>query len=205
MYSLKANLLSKRFGSRKVFTDIDLNLKTGQSISIVGPNGSGKSTLLKVLLGQLRPTKGQVEYMSDGKAMDEDAIRSRSSLVAPYLSLYDHLSAEENLKFFSSVAGDHITGKDINKLLISVGLEGRGSDYVADYSSGMKQRLKYAVALLNDPDFLFLDEPSSNLDEDGKQIIAEIIEKYRTKSIIIIATNEPQEYGFAEQICRLGR
>ena len=203
MYSLKASNLAKRFGSRKVFADIELNLKTGQSISIIGPNGSGKSTLLKVLLMQLRPNKGKVEFSSDGKAMNEDAIRSRSSLVAPYLNLYDHLTAEENLKFFSSVAGDNITGKEINKLLASVGLEGRGIDYVADYSSGMKQRLKYAVALLNDPDFLFLDEPSSNLDEDGKQIIAEIIEKYRSKSIIVIATNEPQEYGFAEQICRL--
>lgn len=204
MYSLKVNQLAKRFGSRKVFSEIDLDLRTGQSISIVGPNGSGKSTLLKVLLMQLRPTRGKVEYAFDGKDLDVDDIRSRSSLVAPYLNLYDHLSAEENLKFFSSVAGDHVTGKEINKLLASVGLEGRGSDYVADYSSGMKQRLKYAVALLNEPDFLFLDEPSSNLDEDGKQIIAEIIEMYRKKSIIVIATNEPQEYGFAEQICRLG-
>jgi heme exporter protein A len=119
------------------------------------------------------------------------------------LSLYDHLTAEENLKFFASVAGDRVTGKEINNLLKGVGLEGRGLDDVAGYSSGMKQRLKYAVALLNKPAFLFLDEPTSNLDEAGKKIVTEIIERYRTESIIVIATNEKQEYGLAGEICRL--
>lgn len=204
MFTLKVNELAKRFGSRKVFTDISFELNTGQSISIVGPNGSGKSTLLRLLLYLLHPNKGQVKYSFDGKRLDGDAIRDRSSLVAPYLNLYDQLTAEENLKFFSSVAGHHVTGKEINNLLALVGLEARGMDNVADYSSGMKQRLKYAVALLNKPDFLFLDEPSSNLDDDGKRIVGEIIKQYRDKSIIVIATNEPQEYGFAERVCRLG-
>ena len=67
----------------------------------------------------------------------------------------------------------------------------------------MKQRLKYAVALLNHPSFLFFDEPTSNLDEAGKKIVSDIIEDYRKKSIIIIATNEKEEYGFAEQLCRV--
>ncbi len=203
MYSLKAHQISKRFGGRKVFSDIDIDLTTGQSLAVVGPNGSGKSTLLNVLLKLLRPNKGEVRYIEDDRALDEPAIQAKTSFVAPYLSLYDHLTAEENLRFFSTVAGDHVTGKEVNNLLAKVGLEGRGQDYVAGYSSGMKQRLKYAVALLNKPAFLFLDEPTSNLDEAGKKLVTSVIEQYRQDSIIIIATNEEQEYGLAQQICRL--
>ncbi len=205
MYNLNVSRLSKRFGARKVFADIDFGLQTGQSLAVVGPNGSGKSTLLKVLLNLLRATKGEIAYLNDEKPMDEAAIRAGISFVAPYLSLYDHLTAEENLVFFSSVAGDHVTGKEINRLLAMVGLEGRGGDFVAGYSSGMKQRLKYAVALLNKPHFLFLDEPTSNLDDAGKAIVMDIIEQHRSNSIVIIATNEQQEYGLAEQICRLDK
>lgn len=204
MYTLKAVDLAKRFGPRKVFSDINFELTTGQSIAVVGPNGSGKSTLLKVLVALLRPAKGRVEYGCDGEPLEESAIRARSSFVAPYLTLYDHLSAEENLKFFCTVAGHRITGKEINRLLARVGLEGRGHDMVGEYSSGMKQRLKYAVALLNDPDFLFLDEPGSNLDEQGKEMIRAVVEERRESAIIVVATNEKEELGLAQQICRLG-
>ncbi len=205
MFSLKAQQLSKRFGSRKVFSDIEFELQSGQSLAVVGPNGSGKSTLLRVLLMLWSATKGKVAYHHEGQPMDETAIRARTSFVAPYLNLYDHLTAEENLKFFASVAGDRVTGKEINQLLARVGLEGRGADFVAEYSSGMKQRLKYAVALLNEPGFLFLDEPTSNLDEAGKKIVTDVIDEYRQNCIIIIATNEEQEYALAERICRLGQ
>lgn len=204
MYNLKATNLSKRFGARKVFSDIQFDLAIGQSVAVVGPNGSGKSTLLKVLLSLLRPSKGTVEYSLENKAMTEADVRAKTSFVAPYLNLYDHLSAEENLKFFCTVAGEQITGKEINRLLDRVGLEGRGNDLVAGYSSGMKQRLKYAVALLNDPKFLFLDEPGSNLDEAGKAIVTQIVNERRPDSIIVIATNEKEEYNLAQQVCRLG-
>lgn len=203
MFNLNAIDLSKRFDTRKVFSKIDFRLTTGQSLAAVGPNGSGKSTLLKVLLALLRPTRGTVEYVRDGKPMDEAQIRAHTSFVSPYLNLYDHLTAEENLRFFATVAGGHITGKEVNALLSRVGLEGRGEDYVLGYSSGMKQRLKYAVALIGKPAFLFLDEPTSNLDEAGKKIVVDIIEEHRSKSILIIATNEKEEYRFAEQLCRL--
>jgi len=130
-------------------------------------------------------------------------VRQRSSLVGPYLNLYDQLTAEENLVFFATAAGTTVPGKRINQLLQLVGLEGRGTDLVRAYSSGMKQRLKYAVALLKEPAFLFLDEPSSNLDAAGKKMVAGVIEEYRSKSIVIIATNEKEEYGLARTVCAL--
>ena len=204
MHRLTVENLSKRFGSRKVLTDISFELSTGQSMAIVGPNGSGKSTLLMLLLASLRPTHGTVTYSEDSTTLDDAQVRAATSFVSPYLNLYDHLTAEENLTFFSTVSGGHVTGKQINSLLSRVGLEGRGSDFVAAYSSGMKQRLKYAVAFLNSPAFLFLDEPTSNLDEAGKQIVFDLIDEFRSTTILIIATNEKEEQRRAEQLCRIG-
>jgi len=103
------------------------------------------------------------------------------------------------------VAGGSVTGKQIDHLLAKVGLQGRGCDMVAEYSSGMKQRLKYAVALLKSPAFLFLDEPGANLDEEGKQLVAGIVEEYRPHCIIIIATNDREESSLAEKQLRFGQ
>ncbi len=203
MYKLTVENLGKRFGARKVFSKINFDLQTGDSIAIVGSNGSGKSTLLKVILSLLVPSKGTVVYNDNGRVLDDDNFRSYISFVSPYLNLYDHLTAEENLVFFATVSGFNVTGKEINSLLAKVGLEGRGFDYVMEYSSGMKQRLKYAVALLKKPEFLFLDEPTSNLDDDGKKIVFDIVEEYRKDAIILIATNEKEEYDLAKNIVRL--
>ena len=204
MYRLSVSNLAKRFGPRKVFAGLEFELKTGQAMAIVGCNGSGKSTLLKTILGLIRPTKGKVEFSSDEGRLDESGIRKATALVAPYLNLYDQLTAEENLKFFATVSGENVTGKSIDELLGLVGLQGRGSDLVGEYSSGMKQRLKYATALLTDPAFLFLDEPTANLDDAGKKIVLGIIEEYRSRSIIAIATNEKEEYSLAEKQVLLG-
>ncbi len=203
MYSLAVNNLSKRFGSRKVLTDVNFTLKTGESIAITGRNGSGKTTLLMTLLATHHPSKGTVDYLRDGARLDGDQVRGLTSLVGPYLSLYDQLTAEENLRFFATVSGVHITGRQVNDLLKRVGLEGRGDDLVRTYSSGMKQRLKYAVAVLKEPAYLFLDEPGSNLDVAGKKIVADFIEEYRARSIIIIATNEHEEYTLARAVYSL--
>lgn len=204
MYRLSASELTKRFGSRKVFSGITFDVMTGEVLAIVGPNGSGKSTLLMTILGELRPSRGAVVFADDRGVLSETDVQRTTSLVSPYLNLYDSLSGEENLVFFSQVAGAQITGKEVNALLERVGLEGRGPDLVRAYSSGMKQRLKYALALMNEPQYLFLDEPTSNLDESGKKIVYDIVEEYREKAVVVIATNEQEDQRFASQFCRLG-
>ncbi|MFZ5979976.1 MAG: ABC transporter ATP-binding protein [Candidatus Zixiibacteriota bacterium] len=203
MYKLSAEKLSKRFGSRKVFEEISFELTTGQTLAVIGPNGAGKTTLLLTLMGGYTPSRGKVTYLFDNKILDEETLRDKTALVAPYLNLYDSLTAEENLVFFMTMAGGSVTGKEISALLERVGLTGRGDDLVGSYSSGMKQRLKYAAALLKKPIFLFLDEPTSNLDEAGKKIAFDIIEELKQKIIVVIATNEPKERDLAEQVCRI--
>ncbi len=205
MSKLVVSKLMKRFGPRKVFSDISVELETGQSLAIVGPNGSGKSTLLKCLLGLYRPSKGKIEYFNAEGPLTEDDFRASTAFVAPYLNLYTQLSGEENIKFFAMMRGVNVTGKQVDGLLARVGLEGRGTDLLGEYSSGMAQRLKYAVALLGEPDFLFLDEPTSNLDEPGKKIVFDVIEEYRSRAIVVIATNEPEEYRLAQSQCRVGQ
>ncbi len=204
MNRLEVKQLSKRFGSRKVFSDISVELQTGNSLAVTGPNGSGKSTFVRCLLGLYRPTKGTVRYFNGDEALSEDDFRAETAFVAPYLNLYSQLSGEENIRFFATMRNLNVTGKEIDALLARVGLEGRGHDLLAAYSSGMAQRLKYAVALLGNPAYLFLDEPTANLDEPGKEIVFGIIAEYREKSIVIIATNEREEYKLAQSQCRVG-
>ncbi len=203
MYSILASDLGKRFGDRKVFKGVSLALQTGQSLAIVGRNGSGKSTLLSILLGIVRPSLGEVRFEHNDRPLDDAGIRATASLVSPYLNLYDQLTGEENLTFFATLSGVNLTGKDTDELLARVGLEGRGIDPVGAYSSGMKQRLKYAVALLKNPAYLFLDEPTANLDTDGKRIVRQIIDAHRENSVILIATNEEAEYSLAHEVLRL--
>lgn len=204
MLKLETKNLAKRFGARKVFEDINMSLQPGQSVAIVGPNGSGKTTLLQVIIGLIYPSVGKVTFSNDGKKLDFEQYRKHLSLVAPYYSLYDALTARENLRFFTTVGGCRVDDDKIDKSLEQVGLSGRGDDYVSSYSTGMKQRLKYAVAMLRKPKVFLIDEPGANLDESGKKIVFDLINSLRSNSIIIIATNEREEYSLADQLCQLG-
>ncbi len=204
MFRLAVKDLAKRFGHRKLFRDLSFDLSTGDSLAITGSNGSGKSTLVMTLLGLQRPSRGSVTYYHDDVELSESDRRQSVAFVSPYFNLYDHLTAEENLTFFATVSGHTITGKEINRTLEQVGLEGRGADLVGEFSSGMKQRLKYALAVVSNPDFLFLDEPTSNLDNEGKKIVFDLVESVRSDTVIVIATNEEQEYRLAQEQYRLG-
>ncbi len=188
-----------------MFRDVGFELSTGESIAVTGPNGSGKSTLVTILLGLLEPSQGQVCYCAGGAAkMSTEQFQRRCLLVAPYQNLYDQLTAEENLKFFASLRDLSPTGKELSHFLTKVGLEGRGDDRLEEYSSGMKQRLKLALALVLRPSFLFLDEPSVNLDQAGKQVMRQIIDDLRGESVLVIATNETDEVSLATREVPLG-
>ncbi|MFH1701112.1 MAG: heme ABC exporter ATP-binding protein CcmA [Candidatus Zixiibacteriota bacterium] len=203
MYKLEVKKLFKNFGFRKVLREVSFELQSGQSLAITGRNGSGKTTLLRLLAGLASPTSGEVSYFDSNGKLDSLSVRQKLSYVGPEMTLYDPLTAEENLEFFAIMRGDSLTSEEIETTLREFGLEGRGKDKYAAYSSGMKQRLKYAVALLNKPAFLLLDEPTSNLDDEGKRLVTEIIRKQKDNGILIIATNEKEEYGLAEKLYQL--
>ncbi len=204
MLKLEIDNISKRFGKRKVFENICLKLEPGRSLAIIGPNGSGKTTLLQTIIGLSYPDKGSVIFSEDNKKLDFDKYRRKLALIAPYLSLYGALTARENLRFFSIVDGIRISNDKVDQILIRVGLEGRADDFVEAYSTGMLQRLKYAVGLSKEPEIILIDEPTANLDEVGKKMVFELIADWRKDKIVIIATNEKEEYALVDELCQLG-
>lgn len=203
MYAIEVRELTKNFGRRRVFAGVSFSLVIGDSMAILGRNGSGKTTLLRILAGLTASTRGDVVFRRNGQVIDPREAKRRLSYVGPELTLYDSLTAGENLSFFATMRGLKLDDDLVNKILGMVGLDGRGDDFYGAYSSGMKQRLKYAAALLNDPVFLLLDEPTSNLDPEGKQIVSGIIARQKENGILIIATNEKGEYGLAAKQYRL--
>lgn len=201
--ALELKGVSKRFGAREVFQDISISVGSG-CLVVSGRNGSGKSTLLKIIAGLMQPTEGEVVFTSSGEKLPLEIRRSIVGLVAPDLSLYDELSAIENLRFFARVRGIDRPENDLRAILADLGLKGREDDRLGAYSSGMKQRVKYAFAIMHTPPVLLLDEPSANLDKDGVEIVDGIIRRWKTGGIVVIATNEASELGYADRALELG-
>jgi len=188
--SMMVNELSKEFNRSVIFQDISFSLSSPASLSITGKNGAGKSTLSKILAGVLSATHGSIAYTDHRKQIGIEEFKTHIGFVSPYLNLYDEFTALENLQFLSRIRpGVHQNGERIKELLTFVGLWKRRDDVVATFSSGMKQRLKYAFALLHIPAVLILDEPTSNLDAEGIEVIKQVILEQKKKNILIIATN----------------
>ncbi|OPZ63763.1 MAG: putative ABC transporter ATP-binding protein YxlF [Firmicutes bacterium ADurb.Bin506] len=203
-FELSLDQVSRTFGSRRALKPLTASVSTGQVMVVTGPNGSGKSTLLKIVARLMRPTSGRVTWRSDGKELGIEASRTLLGMVSPDLTLYDELTAIENLAFFSRVRGVAGTRASSERILAELGLAGRGDDLVGAFSSGMKQRLKFAFALMHRPRLLLLDEPTSNLDEQGVLMVRGLIEAARNDTCIVIATNEPEEVLWGDFVIKLG-
>ena len=190
---ITADGIYKQFHVRRVLKGISFTVEKGQSVVITGPNGSGKSTLIKILSGLLRPSKGKVQYFNGNTSRQPTELLPAIGLVSPYLQLYPDLTAKEHLEFFGKMRGISGPFQKGLKLMAQFGLKGREADLIKTYSSGMLQRMKYVLALLHQPAVLFVDEPSANLDEEGKETVYALIREYKHDHIVILATNEPQE------------
>lgn len=201
--SLELRNIHKSFGARDVICGVDLKVDAG-CVAVTGRNGSGKSTLLRIVAGLLAPSSGEVVFEVDGSPVLDEMRRDLVGLVAPDLTLYDELSAMENLEFFARVRGTTKTDGELRSLLCRLGLEGREDDRVGSYSSGMRQRAKYGFAMMHDPIVLLLDEPSANLDEAGVGVVDSVISEWRERGIVILATNERDELRYGDRVLELG-
>jgi heme exporter protein A len=196
--------LSKAYRYRPVFSGLWASIQAGETLVITGPNGSGKSTLLRIICGLTPPTRGQVRLVVEGRPVERSERRRYLGLVAPDLALYDELTALENLEFFARLRGLRLDLAGLRQRLAGVGLAGRGRDLVGTFSSGMKQRLKLAQALLHQPPVLLLDEPGSNLDEAGRALLSQMIAAQRQRGMVLLATNDPQELAYGDRLLHLG-
>lgn len=201
---LEAENLGQRFGPLLLFRRMSFTLEGGTSLAVTGANGSGKSTLLRILAGVLSPKAGSATLSVDGEAIPPEEHPLHTGLVAPYLNVYDDLTARENLAFLAQTRGLPDSEMRIDAVLEQVGLAGRDDDLVNTYSSGMKQRVKYAAALLAEPSLLLLDEPSTNLDAVGVDMVEHVMNRQQARGgLLVVATNRPEEAATHDRQIRI--
>lgn len=197
--------VGQQFGRLVLFRQMGFTLHGGESVAITGANGSGKSTLLRILLGLLTPTVGEATLHLNDKPVERADRPQQMGLVAPYLGVYDALSATENLQFLAQARRLDQADIRIHEALEQVGLAGRADDPVGTYSSGMRQRVKVAAALLHRPPVLLLDEPSTNLDAPGRAMVQAIQEEHVQRGgLLVVATNRASETEDRDRIIEIG-
>ncbi len=184
--------IEKSFGRFKALRDISFTLGKDERLALLGPNGSGKTTTVRIISGQIKPTNGKLEIF--GKRRVDESVKRRMGVVSHNTFLYEDLTGYENMEFFASLYD--VDGDRIKELLQELGLWKRRHDLVRNYSRGMKQRLSIARALLNKPELIILDEPTTGLDVEGRTRLFEMLSNF--KSAMIFTTHNLQE---AEQIC----
>lgn len=188
--------LGKKFTRHWIFRNLDDTIQSGEKIAIVGPNGSGKSTLLQIISGAQPYTEGKIEYHLNGFKIDSDAVFQYLSFAAPYSQNIEELNLRELFKFHSGFKKMTVSFTSFLELLQ---YPFKPDQLIRYYSSGMKQRIKLALALLAENELVLLDEPTSNLDQSGKDWYQEIISKNMDNRTLIIASNEPFEYQITER------
>ena len=187
--------ISRTFGNIVSVDGIDLSVKEGELFSLLGPNGAGKTTTIKMLCCLLRPSSGTATIMGHDVQKDPIAVKKVIDISPQETAIAEHLNAWENL---SLMGGIHGFGKEEVKkrseeLLELIGLTKRAKDQVRKYSGGMKRRLSIAMALVSDPQVLFLDEPTLGLDPQSRRSIWEHIAELKGKKTIVLTTHYLEE------------
>ncbi len=184
---MRAEGLGKRYGRRWLFRDVSFDLQRGHRLAILGHNGSGKSTLLRILALLLSPTEGTI-------TSPEGDPRTAVGYAALEMALYASLTVDEHLDLAAKLRGCD-PRKD--ELLESVNLAYARDLPAAQLSTGMKARLKLAMAVQPRPTVLLLDEPGAALDEEGRELVKRIAEEQTQRGALVVATNDPQERRLA--------
>ena len=159
--------LSKRFNNFTAVDDLSFSVNEGEVYGFLGQNGAGKSTTIRMMLSLIKPSAGSINIFGLSLEKDRERILSRTGAVVEKPDLYKYLSAYENMRLFATLSGLSLGRAEIMRQLAVVGLEKRANDKVKVFSQGMKQRLGIAVALVNNPALIILDEPTNGLDPQG--------------------------------------
>ena len=180
---ISARGLGRRFGSKRVLRDLDLDVRAGELMLVTGPNGSGKSTLLGLMAGLLAPTEGEIEV---------DLPRGRIGYLAHEPLVYKELTALENLDLYGRLYHVSERRETIGALLERFGLWEARHDRVGSFSRGMQQRLALCRVLLHGPELLLLDEPYSGLDAGASGLVDDLISELAGEGTLAIATHDPR-------------
>jgi ABC-type multidrug transport system ATPase subunit len=186
----------KRFNREWIFRHFDYEFLQGKTYTITGANGSGKSTLLQIIAGATLHSEGEINWQ-----LPIETAYQQISIAAPYLDLIEEMTATEFLHFHTSFKS---LTKPFVEILQTVGLEKAANKQIRYYSSGMKQRLKLAQAFFSNTSVLLLDEPTTNLDEDGTAIYKKLWAENTYNRLVIVSSNDKMEYAQCEEVIGIG-
>lgn len=193
----------KRFNREWIFRHLDHVFETGQHTVILGGNGSGKSTLLQAISGFYTLSEGKVTFELDGTEIPIDQVFRHVSLATPYLDLYEDLTLIEAIRFQQQFKAfrNGLKPKSIAEIME---LEHTKKKAIKHFSSGMKQRVRLALAILADTPILLLDEPTSNLDHNAIAWYQKLVQDNLENRLVVVASNEQeQEYPFCQTQLRV--
>lgn len=193
--TLKVSNLVKKYGTKPALENVSFAVKEGSCFGLLGPNGAGKSTTMKIITGIIDADSGNVNVLGSDIRKAADAIRRQVGYVPQEITLYDKISAYNNLVFFGEMYG--VKGKQLNERIVEVlqqvGLSERAKDPIHTYSGGMKRRINIAAALLHQPKVVILDEPTVGIDPQSRNHIFDIIRQLRNNGVTIIYSTHYME------------
>ncbi len=193
----------KQYNDDWIFSNLDLSLTAGNSTVILGSNGSGKSTLLQVISSAIMPTAGNIEYKLKGNTIRPEHAFRLMSIAAPYIELIEEFTLTEMICFHRRLK-PLLRNMSTSELIKVCQLENNADKPIKYFSSGMKQRLKLALAIMSDTPVLLLDEPVSNLDKAAIEWYKDLIQKNTRDRLIVVSSNSiEEEFGFCNQQIRL--
>jgi ABC-2 type transport system ATP-binding protein len=198
---IEVNDLKRTFGEQKAVDGLTFNVQQGEVFGLLGPNGAGKTTSVRLLNGILPPSSGSIHVFGLDPASQGEHVRQKTGVLTENPSLYERLTARENLIFFGTLAEipEQALERRVLEILSYFELESRADDKVETFSKGMKQRLAIARALIHQPPLLFLDEPTSGLDPEAAQQVNALIETLSHKGqTIVLCTHNLVE---AQRLC----
>jgi|TARA_B110000046_G_scaffold171626_1_gene192645 ABC-type multidrug transport system ATPase subunit len=190
---IKLNNVGKRFNKEWILKNLSLDIPSQSSLSITGANGSGKSTLIKLISSYMEPTSGSIQYFENKKDYPIENIPQTIGLSAPYVNLIEEFSLKEHIEFHFKFRS---TPFSVENIIERTNFQFSIDKKVKDFSSGMKQRLKLALAIHSDNKLIILDEPTTNLDQEGIEWYRDQIKQKIGACTIIVASNQRHEYDF---------
>lgn len=190
--------IGKRFQRHWIVKDVNYSFTSPGAYALLGPNGSGKSTLLRVISGMQSPSKGKLVFEQNSTGIPADKIFQHVSFCAPSQEIVEEFTLQEFLEFHFTFKKIH-PGLTVNEIIQITGLDAARNKPISDYSSGMKQRVKLAQAIFTDTPVLLLDEPCTNLDDEGVLQYRDWIERFTKNRLVIVASNDVREYFFCTQ------
>ncbi len=195
---IRLTKVGKRFNREWIFRNLDFEFHSEISYAITGPNGSGKSTLLQIIAGATTFNEGDIQYFLADKKINAENVYTNISIAAPYLELVEEMTLMEFLQFHSSLKS-WLPSVDSKKIISIINLEEAAQKQIRYFSSGMKQRVKLAQAIFSNVPVVLLDEPCTNLDEEGIILYKTLVNDHCKNRLLIVSSNDTQEYDFCEE------